>query len=61
MRVSDRSWSRTILRLSGRSPEPAPEKKSGEMTAAAVFRRFFSVLTQLQRRGTDKDSRGRSP
>ena len=42
-------WSRSILRLSGRAPGPAPEKKSDE-GAAAVFRRFFSALARLERR-----------
>jgi hypothetical protein len=38
---------RTILRLSGRSIDRAPEQKSGQLQAAAVFRRFFSALERL--------------
>ena len=51
MRLSDRLMSRSILRLSGRGPDPAPEQKSEEMKAANVFRRFFHVLSRLDRRG----------
>ena len=50
MRLSDRLMSRSILRLSGRGPDPAPEQKSEEMKAANVFRRFFHVLSRLDRR-----------
>jgi hypothetical protein len=39
--------SRNILRLSGASPEKAPEQKSKQHQAAAVFRRFFYVLHKL--------------
>jgi hypothetical protein len=39
--------SRNILRLSGFSPEKAPEQKSKQHQAAAVFRRFFYVLHSL--------------
>jgi hypothetical protein len=39
--------SRNILRLSGTSPEKAPEQKSKQHQAAAVFRRFFYVLHKL--------------
>jgi hypothetical protein len=42
-------WPKTILRLSGRRPDPAPETKSGG-GAAAVFRRFFVALAKLERR-----------
>ena len=51
MRLSDRFGSRSILRLSGKDPDPAPEQKSDEMKAANVFRRFFHVLSRLDRRG----------
>jgi hypothetical protein len=51
---------RTILRLSGRSDERAPEQKSGQLQAAAVFRRFFSALERLdlkrRLRGRDADN-----
>ena len=43
------SWPRSILRLSGRPPKPAPERKS-EPPPAAVFRRFFATLARLDRR-----------
>jgi hypothetical protein len=51
MRLSDTFGSRRILRLSGRGSDPAPEQKSEEMKAANVFRRFFYVLSRLDRRG----------
>ncbi len=51
MRLSGRFGSRSILRLSGKDPDPAPEQKSEEMKAANVFRRFFHVLSRLDRRG----------
>jgi hypothetical protein len=51
MRLSGRFGSRSVLRLSGKGPDPAPEQKSEEMKAANVFRRFFHVLTRLDRRG----------
>jgi hypothetical protein len=51
MRLSDRFGSRSMLRLSGKGPDPAPEQKSEEMKAANVFRRFFHVLSRLDRRG----------
>jgi hypothetical protein len=51
MRLSHRFGSRSILRLSGRGPDPAPEQKSEELKAANVFRRFFHVLSRLDRRG----------
>ncbi len=44
-----RPWPRSILRLSGRAPEPAPERKS-DPSPAAVFRRFFATLARLDRR-----------
>jgi hypothetical protein len=44
-----KSWPRSILRLSGRPPKPAPERKS-EPPPAAVFRRFFATLARLDRR-----------
>jgi hypothetical protein len=44
-----RERSRSILRLSGRPPEKAPEQKSGQHEAAAVFRRFFYVLERLDK------------
>ncbi len=44
---------RSLLRLSGRGPESdpeqAPEQKSRQGDAAAVFRRFFNVLERLDR------------
>jgi hypothetical protein len=39
---------RPILRISGRPPEPAPERKSDAGTQAAILRRFFSVLEKLE-------------
>ncbi len=42
-------WSRSILRLSGRGPEPAPERKSDEQPQS-VFRRFFATLARMDRR-----------
>ncbi len=50
MRLSARSRSRSLLRLSGRAPDPAPEQKSEDMKAVSVFRRFFHVLSRLERR-----------
>ncbi|MGL4635990.1 MAG: hypothetical protein ACRCWF_08420 [Beijerinckiaceae bacterium] len=44
-----RERSRTILRLSGRQPDKAPEQKSEKQEAAAVFRRFFYVLERLDK------------
>jgi hypothetical protein len=41
---------RTILRLSGHVPDTAPEQKASGEKAASVFRRFFSVLTRLERK-----------
>ncbi len=47
-------WPRSILRLSGRAREPAPERKS-EPPPAAIFRRFFATLARLDRRArTDR-------
>ena len=46
------SWPRSILRLSGRQPEPAPERKS-EPPPMAVIRRFFATLARLDRRSRD--------
>jgi len=47
-------WSRTILRLSGRALDPAPERKSDARApheqAAAVFRRFFAAIGRIDRR-----------
>lgn len=43
--------SRHILRLSGLRPEKAPEQKSKQHQAAAVFRRFFYVLQRLELKG----------
>jgi hypothetical protein len=60
MRPPTGFFSRSILRLSGRRPDPAPERKSEELKAAAVFRRFFSVLLRLDRAG-DKRTDRRSP
>jgi hypothetical protein len=37
-----------ILRLSGRPPGKAPERKSDETTQAAILRRFFHVLAKLE-------------
>jgi hypothetical protein len=42
--------SRTILRLSAKPPNPAPERKSGEHTQAAILRRFFVVIEKLETR-----------
>ncbi len=50
MRVSARFGSHRLLRLSGRGPDPAPEQKSDDMKAVSVFRRFFHVLSRLERR-----------
>ncbi len=44
-----KSWPRSILRLSGRAPKPAPERKS-DPTPAALLRRFFETLARLDRR-----------
>jgi hypothetical protein len=50
MRLSGRFVSRSVLRLSGRGPDPAPELKSEDLKAAGVFRRFFHVLSRLEKR-----------
>jgi hypothetical protein len=60
MRPPTGFFSRSILRLSGRGPDPAPERKSEELKAAVVIRRFFSVLMRLDRAG-DKRTDRRSP
>ncbi len=41
---------RTLLRLSGKRPPEAPERKSGQHTQAAILRRFFLVLEKLESR-----------
>jgi hypothetical protein len=49
MEMTEMQWrKRPILRLSGRQPEKAPERKSGVDTQAAILRRFFSVLEKLE-------------
>lgn len=40
--------SRTLLRLTGRPPAQAPERKSDIGTQAAILRRFFHVLEKLE-------------
>ena len=51
------TWrSRRLLRLSGRLPEKAPEMKSTDDHAAAIFRRFFSVLARFDPRQPGKDT-----
>ena len=45
-------WPRSILRLSGRKPDPAPERKS-EQRPQAIFRRFFATLTRIELRSRD--------
>jgi hypothetical protein len=42
-----RSGHKTILRLSGKVPDPTLEKKSQNQEAAAIFRRFFYALERL--------------
>jgi hypothetical protein len=42
-----RFGSKTILRLSGKMPDKPLEKKSDNREAAAIFRRFFYALEQL--------------
>ena len=56
---------RTILRLSGRMPDSAPEQKSGQPDAATIFRRFFLALHRLDikerlRRSIVPDREGRA-
>lgn len=52
-------WPRSILRLSARAPDPAPERKSDE-GPAAVFRRFFHAIERLERwRRDDRSARDR--
>jgi hypothetical protein len=47
--MNDMHWrSRPLLRLSGRAPAKAPERKSDEITQAAILRRFFLVLAKLE-------------
>jgi hypothetical protein len=49
METTDMQWrSRPILRLTGRPPDPAPERKSDTGSQAAILRRFFSVLEKLE-------------
>jgi hypothetical protein len=42
---------RTLLRLSGKIPDRAPEQKSKNYEAAAIFRRFFYALERLDLKG----------
>jgi hypothetical protein len=49
MEMNEMQWrSRPILRLSGRPPREAPERKSDTTTQAAILRRFFVVLEKLE-------------
>jgi hypothetical protein len=41
---------RTLLRLSGKEPPTALERKSGQHMQAAILRRFFVVLEKLESR-----------
>ncbi len=50
MSLLHRAGARSLLRLSGRGPDPAPEMKSEDVKAASIFRRFFHVLKRLEKR-----------
>ena len=45
---------KNILRLSGKIPDKPLEKKSETLEAAAIFRRFFYALEQLDLRSRFK-------
>jgi hypothetical protein len=49
---------RTIVRLSGRDRDPAPEQKSRGPDPRPVIRRFFATLLKLERtaRPSDKET-----